>query len=82
MILNVGALNINGFKLEVWERDGLSNVRIRMKDEVIVQTNRLSIDGLRNIAKVFETAADLAYEEMDRYWHHEHLKMQAKRQQA
>lgn len=79
MVVNVGALKANGFELEVWENKGIPNIRIRLADGTpVVETNRLSITGMRNIGKVFETAADLAYDELDRYWHRQHLKLRTK----
>ena len=58
--------NVNGFKLEVNEKNGLPHVRVSLSDgTVIVDTDRVSIKGLQNMVAVFEVAADIADQELD-----------------
>ena len=60
---------INGFKLEVQERDGLPRVRVSFTDGTLIwDSDKVSISGLRGLAPVFERAAVMAYDEIDRYW--------------
>lgn len=65
--------HVNGFELDVVVADGIPHVRVSMKGEVVVDTNRLSITGLRNMAAVFETAANIAYQELDHYYYRRNL---------
>lgn len=65
--------NVKGFKLEVTASQGVSRVVVRMADDsVIIDTDRVSITGLQNLVAVFESAARLAYREMDDYWRRKH----------
>jgi hypothetical protein len=61
-------MNVKGFNLEVTMQDGVSNVLVSLKDETIINTNKVSIEGLRNLAAVCETAADEVYQALDYYW--------------
>lgn len=65
---------IDGFILEVKERDGLPRVRVSIAESgtVVVNTDEVSIEGLRRLAAVFERASDMAYQEIDFYWARKH----------
>ncbi len=68
--------DINGFKLEVKERDGLPHVRVSFADgRVVVDTDQVSITGMRNLGAVLAVAAKLAYAELDCYYAREHERM-------
>jgi hypothetical protein len=64
--------HINGFNLEVTEREGLPHVRVSLSGKVVVDTDAVSIEGLRRLAAVFEAAADMAFRELERYYAREH----------
>lgn len=68
---------VNGFDLEVTRAIPDRNdpaipsvtVRVTMKNgTTIFDSAAVSIDGLRNLGPVFEQAAKLVYDELDRYY--------------
>jgi hypothetical protein len=68
--------NVDGFKLQVRERNGLPHVLVSLSNGiVVVDTDEVSIQGLRNMASVFEAAADIAYHELDHYYASELARM-------
>lgn len=64
-----------GFEVTVTVKDGLPHLQVSFASgESILDTDRLSIQGMENMAVVFEHAARLAYKELDNYWRAEHAK--------
>jgi hypothetical protein len=70
----------NGFNLEVTIDNELPHVRISLRDgAVVVDTDKVSIQGLRSLAAVFERAASMAFDELERYAQTEQCKYEANR---
>jgi hypothetical protein len=60
---------IRGFGVEVTVKDGIPRVLVQFRGGgVVVDSDSLSIQGMENLAEVFECAAKLAYIELDLYW--------------
>jgi hypothetical protein len=61
--------DINGFKLEVTYADLVSHVRISMKDgTVLLDTDKLSVNGLERLTEVVGTAASIALKNLPGTW--------------
>lgn len=72
--------NVNGLRLEVEVNDAIPHVRVSMKDgAVVLDTDKLSITGLRNLAEALEIAAKFVYQELDHYWYRRSLEVSAER---
>jgi len=72
--------HVNGFNLEVTMPKfqlevPAPRVRISFGDgTVVVDTDALSIEGMRNMSAVFEAAASIAFRELDNHYAIEHAR--------
>lgn len=59
---------VNGLDLNVTAAEGAAHVRVCMGEQLVLDTDALSVQGLHNLSETLKRAAKLAEEELGLYW--------------